>query len=75
MLKKAAVTVVAVAPFNEPDYNRPERLADMQTFYDTAGVLTNNPRFITNNIRISGGNTLNTDQANSWYNFFEGAAG
>jgi hypothetical protein len=64
-------TVSAVAPFNEPDYNRPERLANMQTFYDTAGVLTNNPRFITNNIRISGGNTLNTDQANPWYNFLK----
>jgi hypothetical protein len=62
-------TVVAVAPFNEPDYNRPERLADMQTFYDTAGVLTNNPRFST--IRLSGGNTLNTDQANPWHNFLK----
>ncbi len=64
-------TVVSVAPFNEPDYFRPERLADMQTFYDTAGVLTNYPRFITNNIRISGGNTLNSDQANPWYNFLK----
>jgi hypothetical protein len=62
-------TVVAVAPFNEPDYYRPERLADMQTFYSTAGVLTNNPRF--SNIRLSGGNTLNTDQANPWYNFLK----
>lgn len=64
-------TVVAVAPFNEPDLYRAERLADMQTFYDTAGVLTNNPRFITNDIRISGGNTLNCDQANPWYNFLK----
>lgn len=64
-------TVSAVAPFNEPDYYRPERLADMQTFYNTIGVLTNYPRFITNNIRISGGNTLNTDQANPWYDFLK----
>ncbi len=62
-------TVVAVAPFNEPDFNRPERPATMQTFYDTAGFLTNNPRFA--NIRISGGNTLNTDQANPWFNFLK----
>jgi hypothetical protein len=62
-------TVSAVAPFNEPDLYRAERLADMQTFYNTAGVLTNNPRF--SNIRISGGNTLNTDQANPWYNFLK----
>lgn len=69
--QEAGRTVVAVAPFNEPDYSRAERLADMQTFYDTAGVLTNYPRFITNNIRISGGNTLNADQANPWYNFLK----
>jgi len=65
----AGRTVVAVAPFNEPDLHRPERLATMQTFYDTAGVLTNYPRFITNAIRLSGGNTLNTDQAAPWYDF------
>lgn len=68
-------TVVAVAPFNEPDYYRAERLADMQKFYDTAGMLTNYPRFITNNIRLSGGNTLNTDQANPWYNFLKARLG
>lgn len=64
-------TVSGVSPFNEPDLYRAERLADMTTFFDTAGVLTNNLRFVTNNIRISGGNTLNTDQANSWYNFLK----
>ena len=66
-------TVVAVAPFNEPDFYRAERLASMQTFYDTAGVLTNNPRF--SNIRISGGNTLNTDQSNPWFNFLKARLG
>lgn len=62
-------TVSAVAPFNEPDLYRAERQADMQKFYDTAGLLVTNSFIITNNIRITGGNTLNTDQANSWYNF------
>lgn len=64
-------TVVAVAPFNEPDFYRAERQASMQKFYDTAGFLVTNSLITTNNIRISGGNTLNTDQANSWYNFLK----
>ncbi len=68
-------TVSGVSPFNEPDLYRAERLADMTTFFDTVGVLTNNLRFITNNIRIGGGNTLNTDQANSWYNFLKSRLG
>ncbi len=64
-------TVVAVAPFNEPDLYRSERQADMQKFYDTTGFLITNPIITTNNIRISGGNTLNTDSANPWYNFLK----
>lgn len=64
-------TVVAVAPFNEPDLFRSERQASQQKFYDTAGFLVTNSLIITNNIRISGGNTLNTDAANSWYNFLK----
>lgn len=68
-------TVVAVAPFNEPDLSRPERQANMQKFYDTAGFLITNAVIVTNNIRISGGNTLNTDQANPWYNFLKARLG
>jgi len=64
-------TVVAVAPFNEPDFYRAERQANMQKFYDTAGFLVTNALITTNNIRISGGNTLNTDQANPWYDFLK----
>ena len=63
-------TVVSVAPFNEPDNYRSERLADMQTFYEAAGELLNKARFST--IRISGGNTLNPDYANSWYSYLAG---
>lgn len=69
--QEAGRTVVSVAPFNEPDFYRAERLASMQTFFDTCGVLTNYPRFATNPIRLSGGNTLNTDQAGPWYNFLK----
>ncbi len=64
-------TVVAVSPFNEPDLYRAERQASQQKFYDTAGFLVTNSLIVTNNIRISGGNTLNTDGANSWYNFLK----
>ena len=57
-------TVVSVAPFNEPDYAATGQ-GTITDFYNIAGELKNNPYF--DNIRISGGNTLNTDQALSWY--------
>ncbi len=57
-------TVVSIAPFNEPDYGWGQ--GSITDFFNIAGELRKNPRF--NNIRISGGNTLNTDQALPWYN-------
>ena len=57
-------TVVTVSPYNEPDYGWGQ--GTVSDFYDIAGELRNNPLF--DNIRISGGNTLNTDAALSWYN-------
>lgn len=64
-------TVLTVSPFNEPDYGWGQYSgANGQTdFYNIAGELRNNPRF--NAIRISGGNTLNCDQALPWYNFLK----
>lgn len=56
--------VVSIAPFNEPDYGWGQ--GSLSDFYNIAGELRNNPRF--DSIRISGGNTLNTDQALTWYN-------
>ncbi|NLT03278.1 MAG: T9SS type A sorting domain-containing protein [Bacteroidales bacterium] len=56
--------VVTISPFNEPDYGWGQD--GLSGFYAIAGVLRTNPRFDT--IRISGGNTLNTDQALNWYN-------
>ena len=56
--------VVSIAPFNEPDYGWGQ--GSMTDFFNIAGELRNNPRF--DSIRISGGNTLNTDEALSWYN-------
>jgi hypothetical protein len=58
-------TVVSIAPFNEPDYTATGQ-GTITDFFNIAGELRKNPRF--DNIRISGGNTLNTDQALPWYN-------
>jgi hypothetical protein len=58
-------TVVSIAPFNEPDYTATGQ-GSITDFFNIAGELRKNPRF--DNIRISGGNTLNTDQALPWYN-------
>ncbi len=57
--------VISVSPFNEPDYVWTGQ-GSVTDFYNIAGELKKNPRFDT--IRISGGNTLNTDQALNWYN-------
>jgi hypothetical protein len=60
--------VITVSPFNEPDYTLTGQ-GTMQDFYNICGVLRNNVNF--NNIRISGGNTLNPDAALTWYNFLK----
>ena len=57
--------VITVSPFNEPDYSATGQ-GTVTDFFNIAGELRKNPRFDT--IRISGGNTLNTDQALPWYN-------
>ncbi len=61
-------TVITVSPFNEPDYTVTGQ-GTMQDFYNICGELRNKPHF--NNIRISGGNTLNTDEALNWYNYLQ----
>ncbi|NLO71248.1 MAG: T9SS type A sorting domain-containing protein, partial [Porphyromonadaceae bacterium] len=64
-------TVITVAPFNEPDFGWGQYTGNngKSDFFNIAGELRNNPRF--DNIRISGGNTLNTDQALPWYNYLK----
>ncbi|NLK47327.1 MAG: hypothetical protein GX296_00790 [Bacteroidales bacterium] len=57
--------VITVAPFNEPDYTQVGQ-GTKDDFYNIAGELRQMSRF--NNIRISGGNTLNCDEALPWYN-------
>jgi hypothetical protein len=62
--QEAGRTIVSIAPFNEPDYGWGQ--GTIQDFYNICGKLRANPRF--DDIRISGGNTLNNDQALNWYN-------
>ena len=57
-------TIVTISPFNEPDYTATGQ-GSIDDFYNVAGALKQNPRF--ENVRISGGNTLNTDEALVWY--------
>ncbi len=65
MHEDAGLTVITVSPFNEPDYTATGQ-GDIDDFYDICGVLRDNSDF--DDIRISGGNTLNNDNALSWYN-------
>ncbi len=57
-------SVVTVSPFNEPDYTVAQ--GTVSHFYNICAEMRNRSRF--NNIRISGGNTLNCDVALDWYN-------
>ncbi len=63
--QQAGRKVVTISPFNEPDYTATGQ-GSLTDFYNIAGELRKNPLF--DSIRISGGNTLNTDQALNWYN-------
>ncbi|MDX8337549.1 RICIN domain-containing protein [Draconibacterium sp. IB214405] len=63
-------TVITASPFNEPDYSATGQ-GTMEDFYNIVAEMRNNPRF--DNIRISGGNTLNNDFALEWYNYLDPA--
>lgn len=61
-----AHTIVAVSPFNEPDYTSWNE-GTVANFKEIAKLLKENyPRF--KDIAITAGNTLNNDQAQRWYN-------
>nr|WP_321411023.1 RICIN domain-containing protein [uncultured Carboxylicivirga sp.] len=60
--------VITVSPFNEPDYSATGQ-GTIDDFYAVAGELKNNTNFET--IRISGGNTLNCDEALPWYTYLK----
>jgi len=60
--------VISVAPFNEPDFGWSQYTGTngQRDFLNICSELRKNTRF--DSIRISGGNTLNCDQALPWYN-------
>ena len=68
MHQEAGRVVTSVSPFNEPDYSYTGQ-GTILDFYNIAVQLKKNSRFDT--IRISGGNTLNCDQALPWYNYLK----
>jgi len=70
MHEESGRTVITVSPFNEPDYSVTGQ-GTIEDFYDIVVELKKNPNF--NNIRISGGNTLNDDEALYWYNYLKPA--
>ena len=59
------VKVVAVAPFNEPDYT-PWNEGSKADFKEIARLISEDEEMA--GIRISAGNTLNCDEALGWYN-------
>ena len=60
--------VITVSPFNEPDYSATGQ-GTINDFYNICTTLKTKPFF--DSIRISGGNTLNCDQALTWYNYLK----
>ncbi|MCM1311470.1 MAG: RICIN domain-containing protein [Bacteroides sp.] len=60
--------VVTVSPFNEPDYTSWGQ-GSMDDFRNVARLIKENPFF--ENIRVSGGNTLNCDEALKWYTYLQ----
>lgn len=70
MHQDAGFDVVTVSPFNEPDYSATGQ-GTIEDFYNVILELKKKSRF--DEIRISGGNTLNNDQALYWYNYLNPA--
>ncbi len=60
--------VVTVSPFNEPDFTAWGQ-GSMDDFKNVARLIKENPFF--ENIRVSGGNTLNCDEASKWYTYLQ----
>ena len=61
----AGHNIITVGAFNEPDYGWGQGSA--QDMYDITALLNTNPLF--DNIRLTGGSTLNCDEAQGWYEF------
>ncbi|MBQ0056366.1 MAG: RICIN domain-containing protein [Bacteroidales bacterium] len=66
--KSKGFTVVAVSPFNEPDYTAWKE-GTKSHFRQIAQLISEDPEL--EGIRISAGNTLNCDKANEWYTYMK----
>ncbi|MDO4994055.1 MAG: LamG-like jellyroll fold domain-containing protein [Bacteroidales bacterium] len=67
-VQRQGLTVEAIAPMNEPDYTNTGQ-GSREDFRQICKLLREDPFF--DNIRISAGNTLNTDPALEWYNYMK----
>lgn len=71
-VQKQGLTVISVSPFNEPDYVWEQASSETQAMKDflaIAKLIKEDPFF--KDIRVSGGNTLNSDRALPWYNYLK----
>jgi hypothetical protein len=67
--QEAGRTIVTISPFNEPDYSVTGQ-GTIQDFYNIAAEIRKNwSRF--DDVRISGGNTLNPDVAKEWFDYLK----
>lgn len=66
--KSKGFTVHTIAPFNEPDYTSWGE-GTKAHFKEICRLISEDPELA--GIRISAGNTLNCDQALSWYNYMK----
>ena len=64
--KECGVDVVSIAPFNEPDYAGWGQ-GTQASMKEICRLIKKDPFF--DGIRVCGGNTLNCDEALSWYNY------
>lgn len=73
--EKQGLKVISISPFNEPDYTDWQQYAGAETngmkdFLAICKLLKADEYF--KDIRICGGNTLNSDRALPWYNYLKG---
>jgi len=61
--------VITASPLNEPDYQWNGQGSQEDFLAIARKLKTEYPQYKDGSIRISGGNTLNCDQALTWYNF------
>ena len=67
-IRAKGFTVLTISPFNEPDYSSWGE-GSMADFRNISKLISEDDYF--KGIRISAGNTLNCDQALTWYNYMK----